>query len=96
MAGLGQRHDIAATSLIGFGVCAFTVFVLERLAELRATRSALIILEVSAGAGLAMLACYAVLGSGGVEGIALMAIVGAAGVAAATVLVSRSEDGFTA
>jgi len=33
---------------------------------------------------------------GGVEGIALMAIVGAAGVAAATVLVSRSEDGFTA
>jgi hypothetical protein len=91
-----QSHDIAAAGLIGFGVCALAVFVLERLAESRATRSGLIVVETIAGAMLAMLAAYAVLGSGGMEGVMLIAIVGATGVAAAaTVLGSRSEDGFS-
>ena len=72
------------TTLAGFCAIAVVAFTSDRLVETEATRRLVMAAEACAGALLAMLAAFAVFGSGGVEGAPLWISIGASGLAAMT------------
>jgi hypothetical protein len=79
-----EASQVSVTMLAGLCAVAVIAFALDRLVEGEATRRFVMGAEACAGALLAMLAAFAVFGSGGVEGAALWIAIGVSGLAATT------------